>query len=144
MRKLAGWLAILAMALQALWPLVAQARPATLVPVCTVGGETHYVEIPGAPAPADKHCELCFVGAVLAPAAVVQTSEAAPFISPKRVVSSTRISFVIMADARAPPVLPLVLFDKDQYGRNDETAFALRAARPDLGGGVVRFRILLG
>jgi hypothetical protein len=143
MRRVASWLAISALALQALWPLIAQARPATLVPVCTVGGETHYVEIPGAPAPADKHCELCFVGAALPAANAVPAGDAPSFIAPQAAASLPETSSPLTADARAPPVLLLVLSDNDDR-RNDETAFALRAARPDLGRGVVRFRILLG
>jgi hypothetical protein len=67
-RTLAAWLAILAMALQALWPLVAQAKPrsVTLVPVCTVGGVTHYIELKGTESPVEKgaashheHCAFC-------------------------------------------------------------------------------------
>jgi NAD(P)-dependent dehydrogenase (short-subunit alcohol dehydrogenase family) len=44
--KTANWLAILAMALNALWPLIAQARPTTRVPVCAVGEVTHFIEVP--------------------------------------------------------------------------------------------------
>lgn len=143
MRKLWTWLAIGAMALQALWPLIAQARPARLVPVCTVGGETHYFEIPGAPSPADKHCQLCFVGAALPASPVLQASEPPPFIAPTSVVFFPRIALVLTADARAPPVLLMV--DSNHSRRTEsEKALALRAARPDVGGGVVRFGILLG
>src|SRR6185295_11065108 len=106
-------------------------------------GETHYVEIPGAPAPADKHCELCFVGAALPPAGVVPAGEAPPFVSPQGAVFVSRTSFLLTADARAPPVLPMV--DCNHSRRTEsEKALALRAARPDLGGGVVRFRVLHG
>ena len=47
MKKFTTWLAILAVALNALWPLIAQARPKNvlLVPVCTVEGVTHYMEL---------------------------------------------------------------------------------------------------
>lgn len=67
-RNLAAWAAILAMALQALWPLIAQARPrsATLVPLCTVDGVTHYYELKDADTPLEKrsathhdHCAFC-------------------------------------------------------------------------------------
>jgi hypothetical protein len=67
-RNLAAWAAILAMALQALWPLIAQARPrsATLVPICTVDGVTHYYELKDADTPLEKrsathhdHCAFC-------------------------------------------------------------------------------------
>ena len=144
MQKVASWLAIGAMALQALWPLIAQARPATLVPVCTVGGETHYAEVPGAPAPADSHhCQLCVAGAALPCAAVVAASDAVPFISPDAPAFSTTILFPLTADARAPPVLPMVHSNHSRRTESEE-ALALRAARPDLGGGVLRFRVLHG
>ena len=56
------------MALQALWPLLAQARPrsVTLVPVCTVDGVTHYLELKAGETPLEKrtasnheHCAFC-------------------------------------------------------------------------------------
>jgi len=65
------WLAALAIALHALWPLIANARPKSvaLVPVCTVEGVTHYIEIPGGKSPLDEsssahheHCSFCFLG----------------------------------------------------------------------------------
>ena len=70
--RTAAWLAALAMALHALWPLVAQARPHAaghLVPVCTVEGVTHYIELPAGKTPLDEqsstrheHCAFCFFG----------------------------------------------------------------------------------
>src|SRR5476651_417720 len=70
--RLAAWLAVLAMALQAFWPLLAQARPriaGELVPVCTVEGVTHYLELPAGKSPLDErsashgeHCKLCVFG----------------------------------------------------------------------------------
>ena len=143
MRRIASWLAILAMALQALWPLIAQARPVTLVPVCTVGGETHYVEIPGKPSPADKHCELCFVGAALPVAAPVHAFAAPEFISTVAVAFSPRSFFLVVADARAPPFLPVVNCN-DHNGRINEKAFAFSAADPHRGGSVVRLGVLHG
>jgi hypothetical protein len=68
------------MALHAFWPLLAQAKPrsVTLVPVCTVEGVTHYLELPGGKTPAEngsashfEHCALCSLGDDRAPA--VQT-----------------------------------------------------------------------
>lgn len=49
--RIASWLAALAMALNALWPLIAQAKPrsVTLVPVCTVQGEETSNARPRAP-----------------------------------------------------------------------------------------------
>jgi len=59
------------MAMHALWPLLAQARPLEapiLVAVCTVAGITHYVELPAGKPPAKdhsatQHCGLCTFGA---------------------------------------------------------------------------------
>jgi len=146
MRKLAGWLAILAMALNALWPLIAQAKPVNLVPVCTVGGVTHYVEVPGAPAPADsqhEHCAFCFAGAVLPAHEVLQGVDAFAFTSPKAVSSTPRDFFAVAAAARAPPVLPVVHSSNDN-GRTNEKAFALFAADPHGGGSIVRIGVLHG
>lgn len=76
----AAFAAVLAIALQALWPLLAHAKPAQaphLVPLCTVDGTTHFVELPPGKAPAEEHagtqhCKLCVFGgerlAALAPA----------------------------------------------------------------------------
>jgi hypothetical protein len=69
--RIAMWLAVLAMALNALWPLIAQAKPrsVTLVPVCAVQGETHYIELPGGHSPLEQkssaqhqHCSYCSFG----------------------------------------------------------------------------------
>jgi len=63
---------MLAVLLNALWPLLAHAKPAgsLTVPVCTVGGETHYIEIERGDSPLDQrskaqhdHCKLCVFGA---------------------------------------------------------------------------------
>lgn len=146
MRKLTSWLAILAMALNALWPLIAQAKPPLLVPVCTVGGTTHYVEIPGGTTPVDsqhEHCTFCFAGAALPATRVLHGVDRASFLSPKAVSFTPRSSIVVSADARAPPVFPLAHFD-NQYGRTNEKAFALRAAHADVGGSFVRFGVLHG
>jgi len=72
MRRCALFLAALAMALQSLWPLIAQARPRAageLVPVCSVGGITHSLELPAVKTPLEQrssshgeHCKLCVFG----------------------------------------------------------------------------------
>jgi hypothetical protein len=145
-KKLATWLAISAMALNALWPLIAQAKPPLLVPVCTVGGTTHYIELPGGSTPVDsqhEHCTFCFAGAALPATHVLHGVDGASFLSPKAVSFTPRSFIVVSADARAPPVFPLAHFD-NQYGRTNEKAFALRAARADLGGSFMRVGILLG
>ena len=146
MRKITSWLAILAMALNALWPLIAQAKPSLLVPVCTVAGVTHYIEIPGGTTPVDsqhEHCTFCFAGAALPATPVLHGVNGDSFQSPKAVSFTPRSFSVVSADARAPPLLPLAHFD-NEYGRTNEKAFALRAARADLGGSFMRFGILLG
>ena len=66
-------LAMLAMSLQALWPLIAQAKPnipGVQVPVCTIDGITHYVDLPAPDSPVEKsytahheHCKMCMFGA---------------------------------------------------------------------------------
>jgi hypothetical protein len=146
MRKLAAWLAIAAMTLQALWPLVVQAKPSLLVPVCSVGGVTHYVEVPGGTTPADSHadhCQLCFGAQSLA----LPAFGVAPAIDTFSSASLGALHFVSYsdscsnADARAPPLLPSVHSNNDN-GRNHEKAFALRAARPDVGGSFLRRDVL--
>ena len=77
-RRLALFLATLAIALQALWPLLAQAKPrsAIQVPVCTVEGVTHYIELPAGETPLEQrsstnheHCGFCtLAGDRVAPA----------------------------------------------------------------------------
>jgi hypothetical protein len=111
MRRLATWLAILAMALQALWPLIAQARPATLVPVCTVGGVTHYVEVPVGGSPADsqhEHCALCVTGSApviaSAPTAPPQVALDAPALPPDRASGVPPEVREHPARPRAPPL----------------------------------------
>ena len=142
--KLRAWLAIAAIALNALWPLIAQARPATLVPVCTVGGETHYIEIPAGGTPSThEHCSLCVVGAALPMQDVVERLAAFSFAVPTIPSFQPNVISSVEADARAPPVFPSVHSNNDN-GRIRETAFALRAARPDVGGGIMRVGILLG
>ena len=70
-RPLAVYLAVLAISLQALWPLLAQAKPknVVLVPVCTVQGVTHYIELPSGGTPVEEHaasqhdhCSFCSFG----------------------------------------------------------------------------------
>ena len=75
LRKPVAWFAALAMVLQALWPLLAHARPAEapiLVQLCTIDSVTHYIELKtGKQTPLEQrsashgeHCKLCvFEGA---------------------------------------------------------------------------------
>jgi hypothetical protein len=151
-RSPAAWVALLAISLQALWPLIVQAKPrsVTLVPVCTVAGETHYVELEtGGGAPShEEHCKACPV------AAAALASVASPFVSPdiafsipagkSSPVASRRVSH---AQSRAPPPLLFAGMESDNQERNDEEAFALghRGARDAVAGrGVLRRGVLLG
>jgi hypothetical protein len=115
MRKLGSWLGIAALALQLGWPLLAGALPraVTLVPLCTVDGVTHYLEVPTGKDPLQHsaghgdHCPLCFTGhasAVLPhfelPA--LQDRHACERIAPAR---STHCQAVFLnPNARAPPL----------------------------------------
>jgi hypothetical protein len=144
MRKTASWLAILAMALNALWPLIAQARPTTRVPVCAVGEVTHFIEVPvGGDATGHEHCAFCFAGAALPAKHLPRGVDEQSFATPKAFAFSPRGFKLVSADARAPPVFPSVHSNND-YGRTSEKDFALRAARAGLGGSFVRLGILLG
>ncbi len=70
--SLVAWIAAFAVVVQALWPLLSHARPkdsSLLVPVCTIDGITHYLEIKTGKTPLDErtalhgdHCKLCFFG----------------------------------------------------------------------------------
>jgi hypothetical protein len=117
-RPVAAYLAVLAIALQALWPLLAQAKPksAVLVPVCTVQGVTHYIELPSNGTPVEEHaasqhdhCSFCSFGgerAALSPflQPVISTGleEARP---PQVAVSKLRSEKSFSARPRAPPAV---------------------------------------
>jgi hypothetical protein len=111
-RRLGTWLAILAIALQAAWPLVAAAKPRSveLIPLCTVEGVTHYLEVPTGKNPVDgvhgAHCVFCTLGTgALLPshADIVLFDDAIA----DRIVSSIEHShpraLLIVLGARAPP-----------------------------------------
>ena len=67
-----AWLAIVLVALNALGPRVAHARPTVpglLVPLCTIDGITHYSELPAPKPPLEQrsdanheHCKICVFG----------------------------------------------------------------------------------
>src|SRR4051812_21578543 len=115
MRKLGSWLGIAALALQLGWPLAAGALPraVTLVPLCTVDGVTHYVEVPTGKDPLEhsaghgEHCPLCFAGHA---AAVLPHFEQLAFedrYASERItpVRSTHCQAVFLnPNARAPPL----------------------------------------
>jgi len=115
--RLAALFAVLAMALQGFWPLLAQAQPggaAGYGTICTVDGSTT-VDLSGK-LPADggagkhqKHCALCFAGGDRAPALV--SVHAQPFAIPAFVAEPPaacsaafyRSTAASPAQPRAPP-----------------------------------------
>jgi hypothetical protein len=116
-RRLGTWLAILAITLQAAWPLLANARlrGVTLVPLCTVDGVTHYLEVPTGKDSSESsahgdHCPLCFVGervalpANFAPPILLEASPDDLVGRPQALFSTSLRSG---PGARAPPYSPL-------------------------------------
>ena len=150
-RSLAAWVALVAISLQALWPLIAQAKPrsVTLVPVCAVAGETHYIELEtgGGDVAHAEHCKACPVGAAaLASRASAPVEPEITFSIPAGEANPAEDRFVPSARSRAPPSFLFVELTPDQQARNDEDAVALRhrGARDAMAGrGVVRRGILL-
>ena len=66
-RRAAALAAAFGIALQALWPLATQARPrdAISVPVCSVDGTSHSIELvpgKGQSGKTYEHCKLCLLG----------------------------------------------------------------------------------
>ena len=117
--RTAALLAIFAVALQALWPLLAQAKPTVpgeRVPVCTIEGITHYVELPAVDTPVEKrsaahheHCKMCVFGAeklaalpVAAPPVVLVAGRERAADAISAVPASN--SFPKPALPRAPPI----------------------------------------
>lgn len=117
--RFAALLAIFAIAMQALWPLIAQAKPVLpgeKVPVCTIEGITHYIELPMPDSAVEKssaahheHCKMCVFGAervavlpIAAPVMKLGQDSQQPLDSLKAVPSPS--PFHRPALARAPPV----------------------------------------
>ena len=119
-RRFSSWLALAVFALNAFWPLLANARPADVswqMELCSSQGMK---TIPGGPtsSPADggamlltPHCPLCFFGAdrVFAPASAPLhlVSAAAPASRPQHAIRSAESRGDVFSPAhpRAPPVL---------------------------------------
>ena len=156
-RSFAAWTAMLAIALQALWPLLAQARPknVVLVPVCTVQGVTHYVELPKGEAPVERkaasqhdHCSFCASGGALASAVqVFKVVEVSSVPSPALEEAPIENHAVFSARPRAPPFLPKVDLT-NYFGRKHEEASVVgprgaRAGDAIAGRGIVRLGVLL-
>lgn len=65
MRRCAALAAAFGIALQALWPAIAQARPrdTVSVPICSIDGTRHEIELPiGKTQDGSEHCKLCVLG----------------------------------------------------------------------------------
>jgi hypothetical protein len=156
-RHLALFLAALALALQAFWPLIAQARPrnVNLVPVCTVDGVTHYVEVPGGQTPGEErtakhgdHCDFCLFGSdrvvavptlfgLFAKEAQVKADGPLRDFFPKAIEDNP-------VRPRAPPFPSFVPQANDESRRTNEEAFMLGGADGAAGerGRLVRLRVL--
>src|SRR5258706_5336583 len=138
MKRIGAWLAIFAIALQAALPLIASAQPRSvaLVPLCTVDGVTHYVEVPTGKTPARQpahgdHCALCFVGdkvGLPTQPELLALASAAAQASPLRTPSVVPSNDFQTAAARGPPVSPVVISISDNLGRQDEQASCIRRA----------------
>ena len=114
-RRFAAWLAILAMGLNGLWPLLANAAPVEFVaPICSMVGTTVAVDaggMPVEPAPAKSpapHCPFCSTGSDHNPAlATAETiAFAVPESMPQPLVSdfAPKSSFTVLAASqRGPP-----------------------------------------
>ena len=114
-----AWIAAFAVLLQALWPLLAQARPkdpSLQVPVCTIDGVTHYLEIKTGKTPLEErssthgeHCKLCVFGAdrVIAVPPGLSFDVAAAFEDPGLVEKTQTFQSLSLLPAhpRAPPAL---------------------------------------
>src|SRR5947207_11869783 len=157
-RKLGTWLAILAIALQAAWPLLAAAKPrgVALVPLCTVEGVTHYVEVPTGKTPLDEsasthheHCAFCTLGAAgLSPShpdLPISLDAAAERIAPSTEPLRAR-AVLLVHGARAPPFSQVVTSNDRNFGRQSETAlsFGRSGAGATYSSGFVRLGLLHG
>ena len=116
--RVAALLAMFAMALSALWPLIAQAKPrvpGAQVPVCTIEGITHYVELPATDTPVEQrssahheHCKMCVFGAERVAALPAVAAQVEPGVCREAVQSSLQAakfpsSSHPPAQPRAPP-----------------------------------------
>ena len=113
-RSLAAWFAIVAMALNALWPLIANAGPVEFsVPVCTTGGSKVTPAGNGLPVSPTElrapHCPFCggaggaMAALAAAPSAVIFASTAHERLASPVVAPSYSFD-LIHAPPRGPPV----------------------------------------
>jgi hypothetical protein len=71
-KRVIAWVAATLVALNAFWPLIAQAAPkapSLLVPICSMEGKTHHVDLSSGKTPLGErrashgeHCKLCVFG----------------------------------------------------------------------------------
>jgi len=114
--RMAAVFAVFAMALQGLWPFLAQAQPGglkTYGPVCTVGG-VNAIDLSGK-LPADggagkhqKHCALCVAGGdrVQALVLVQALPFAAPTLAAEAPAARSAAFYCSTADSLAQPRAP--------------------------------------
>lgn len=115
---MAAWLALFAMAMQALWPLAVQAMPRSAEPgslICTVDGvraaPAEQAPASGGTHPASKHCPLCTLNAdraldvmVAAPVVLfVPEVDGHAAVPSRLVVAPDRGATPALANPRAPP-----------------------------------------
>lgn len=113
LRRVAALAAAAGIALQALWPLLAQARPAVLVsvPVCSAAGAHRSTELPiggGQTGQGAAHCKLCVLGDSKPVVSGSQSEFALPSegkleTSFEKIKSEPRSAFAAFARPRAPP-----------------------------------------
>jgi hypothetical protein len=117
--RLAALLALFAMAMQGLWPILAQAQTANALPfgeICTVEGVVKSVDLNGGSLPDggagkhQKHCALCVAGGdrvqvlASAPAPAVFAPAFAANIPAAQAAAHLRSTSATPAFPRAPPV----------------------------------------
>lgn len=117
--RLAFLLATLAMALQAFWPLLAQAQPndpTSNAPICSVQGDGSRADLSGGNSPPgdgarhqQKHCKLCFGGfdrvqvLVPAPGGAFRSQAFVVEVPAALSAAAVRSSSASPAQPRAPP-----------------------------------------
>jgi hypothetical protein len=112
LRRVAALVALLAITLQALWPLLAQARPrdpSLQVPICTVDGSAHFIDLDTGKTVPHEHCKLCLMGtdkALEAPAVPgLQVAERRDQSVDGSASSFSPAPLCVSARPRAPPVI---------------------------------------
>ena len=116
--RLVARIAVFAVALNAFWPLIAQAQPKDLslsTTICTVDGGIRTLDLSDEKAPAEdgaskhqKHCKLCIVGGDRVQ--VLHSAPIAPFQSAARTAETPASApvavFLAVPDSPAQPRAP--------------------------------------